>query len=87
MGYPFRLAASVLLYAPSHRQDSTYNGLCYTSSGTLAGTRMLRLTTPLQYFDLVIFMTHNKEDIFGREMWLNHLDSTRNLYCCFYAKL
>ena len=25
MGYFFRLAAKVLLYAPSHRQDSTYN--------------------------------------------------------------
>ena len=27
MGYSFRLAARVLLYAPSHRQDSTYLGL------------------------------------------------------------
>ena len=26
MGYSFRLAARVLLYAPSHRQDSTYHG-------------------------------------------------------------
>ena len=39
MGYSFRLAARVLLYAPSHRQDNTYHGLCYTSRGTLAGTR------------------------------------------------
>ena len=39
MGYSFRLAARVLLYAPSHRQDSTYHGLCYTRRGTLAGTR------------------------------------------------
>ena len=39
IGYPFRLAARVLLYAPSHRQDSTYHGLCYTSRGALAGTR------------------------------------------------
>ena len=28
----------VLLYAPSHRQDSTYHGLCY-QSWKLAGTR------------------------------------------------
>ena len=35
MGYSFRLAARVLLYAPSHRQDSTYHGLCYTSRGAL----------------------------------------------------
>ena len=38
IGYSFRLTARVLLYAPSHRQDSTYHGLCYTSSGALAGT-------------------------------------------------
>ena len=31
MGYSFRLTARVLLYAPSHRQDSTYHGLCCTS--------------------------------------------------------
>ena len=29
MGYSFRLAARVLLYGPSHRQDSTYHGLVY----------------------------------------------------------
>ena len=28
MGYSFRLTARVLLYAPSHRQGSTYHGLC-----------------------------------------------------------
>ena len=39
IGYSFQLAARVLLYAPSHRQDSTYHGLCYTSHGALAGTR------------------------------------------------
>ena len=39
MGYSFRLAARVLIYVPSHRQDSTYHGLCYTSRGTLAGMR------------------------------------------------
>ena len=38
MGYSFRLTARVLLYAPSHRQDNTYHGLCYTSRGALAGT-------------------------------------------------
>ena len=31
IGYSFRLAARVLLYAPSHRQDSTYHSLYYTS--------------------------------------------------------
>ena len=31
IGYSFRLTARVLLYAPFHRQDNTYHGLCYTS--------------------------------------------------------
>ena len=28
IGYSYRLTARVLLYAPSHRQDNTYDGLC-----------------------------------------------------------
>ena len=39
ISYSFQLAASVLLYAPSHRQDKTYIGLCYISHGALTGTR------------------------------------------------
>ena len=39
VGYSFRLAAMVLLYASSHRQDNTYHSLCYTSRGALAGMR------------------------------------------------
>ena len=39
IGYSFQLAARVLLYAPSHRQDSTNHSLCYTSRGALAGMR------------------------------------------------
>ena len=46
MGYSFRLAARVLLYALSHRQDSTYHSLCYTSHGALAGTRNNSMGTP-----------------------------------------
>ena len=39
ISYSYRLTARVRLYAPSHRQDNTYHGLCYTSRGALAGTR------------------------------------------------
>ena len=39
IGYSYRLTARVLLCAPSHRQDNTYHGLCYTSCGALARTR------------------------------------------------
>ena len=46
IGYSFRLTASVILYAPSHRQDSTYHGLCHTSRGALAGTRNSSMGSP-----------------------------------------
>ena len=45
-GYSFRLAARVLLYASSHRQDSTYHSLCYTSRGALAGMRNSSMGPP-----------------------------------------
>ena len=41
-----RLTARVLLYAPSHRQDNTYHSLCYTSRGTLIGTRNSSMRPP-----------------------------------------
>ena len=31
----FPISSKVLLYASSHRQDSTYHGLCYTSRGVI----------------------------------------------------
>ena len=46
IGYSYRLTARVLLYAPSHRQDNTYHGLCYTSRGALAGTRSSSMGPP-----------------------------------------
>ena len=57
IGYSYRLTARVLLYAPSHRQNTTYHGLCYTSRGALAGTRntfvgwvrMTSSTTPIPH--------------------------------------
>ena len=44
--YSYRLIARVLLYAPTHRQDNTYHGLCYTSHGALAGTRNSSMGRP-----------------------------------------
>ena len=46
MGYSLRLAATVLLYAPSHRQDSTYHGLCSTNHGELAGMKNSSMGPP-----------------------------------------
>ena len=45
-GLLFPLAARVLLYAPSHRQDITYHSLCYMSHGALAGTRNSSMGPP-----------------------------------------
>ena len=63
IGYSYRLAARVLLYAPSHRQDSTYHGLCYTSRGALAGMRKFisslktcRFTTVIIYLARLHFI-------------------------------
>ena len=39
MGYSFQLTARVILYAPSHREDSTHHSFCYTSRGALAGMK------------------------------------------------
>ena len=47
-GYSYRLTARVLLYAPSHRQDNTYHGLCYTSRGALAGMRNSSMGPPYE---------------------------------------
>ena len=46
IGFSYRLAARDLLYAPSHRQDNTNHGLCYTSRGVLAGTRNSSMGPP-----------------------------------------
>ena len=43
--YSYRLTARVLLYAPSHRQDNTYHGLCYASRGAHEGS-IRRPTAP-----------------------------------------
>ena len=47
--YYFRLAARILLYASSHKQNNTYHGLCYTSRGALAGTRNTTVLDTLIY--------------------------------------
>ena len=46
MGYFIQLAARVLLYIPTHRQDSAYLSICYSSCGTLGGTRNSSMSPP-----------------------------------------
>ena len=86
MCYYVRLAAMVLLYALSHRQDSTYHGLCYTSRGALAGTRnssmgpphegsiRRRTLLPQSYILLLINGVH-----FLRKITLSGIDLGTNL--------
>ena len=48
IGYFYRLTATVLLYAPSHRQGNTYHGLCYTSRGALADREIAQSVHPMK---------------------------------------
>ena len=60
IGYSYRLTARVLLYAPSHRQDNTYHGLCYTSRGALAGTRNSSMGILIDtMFKIIIWYTNH----------------------------
>ena len=67
MGYSFQLAARVLLYASSHRQDNTYHGLCYTCRGALAATRNSSMGPPWRIDPTtqihILFTTPNKQHI------------------------
>ena len=54
-GLLFLISSKELLYAPSHRQDSPYHCLYYTSCGALAGMRNGSMCT-LSEIDL---MTHH----------------------------
>ena len=44
--HSFQLAVRAILYAPSHRQDTTYHSLWYTSRGALAGMRNISMGEP-----------------------------------------
>ena len=46
IGYSFQLETRDPFYALSHRQDSIYHGLCYTSRGALVGTRNSSMGPP-----------------------------------------
>ena len=90
IGYSFRLTARVLLYAPSHRQDNTYHGLCYSSRGALAGTRnssmgpphegSTRTLLPRSYISLpaALVLDHFHEDLY-QEVYIDR--SVNNETC------
>ena len=64
MGYSFRLAARVLLYASFHRQDNTYHNLCDTSRGALAETRNSLMGPPWR-FDPTTYRTMSERSYHG----------------------
>ena len=57
IGYSYRLTAG-FFYAPSHRQDNTYHGLCYTSRGALAGTRNIALADATSHLHSLCYVIH-----------------------------
>ena len=69
IGYSFRLAARVLLYAPSHRQDSTYHSLCYTSRGALAGMRNSSIGGTKEVFYLMMHSIHFIRSYMASGIW------------------
>ena len=77
MSYYFQLVARVLLYTTSHRQDSIYHSLCYTSHGTLAGTERER---EMFYFNDTLNTFYLR--LFGiRHMVKGHSDNEETCCC------
>ena len=68
----------VLLYAPSHRQDSTYHGLCYTSRGALAGTRNSSMVHPMK--DRSDDPSHHERTLLPRSYILLHYEQHQESY-------
>ena len=57
IGYSYRLTARVHLYEPSHRQDNTYHGLCYTSRGALAALQQTHIQFSLKNISMSNMLT------------------------------
>ena len=68
MGYSFRLAARVLLYASSHTQDNIYHNLCYTRPGALAETRYSPMGPPWG-IDPMTHYTMSEHSYHGATLW------------------
>ena len=69
-----------ILYAPSHRHDSTYLGLCYTSRGSLAGIRN-RSMRPTWGIDPTTHRTMSERSYHGAYISLIYHNESRLSYC------
>ena len=76
----FRLAARVLLYVSSHRQNNTYHGLCYTSCGALAGTTNSSMGRPLR-IDPTTYRTVSGM-VLGQRCLRSLCGNSRIIYLC-----
>ena len=83
IGYSYRLAARVLLYAPSHRQDSTHHRLCYTSRGALAGTRNATVYRELSYTVWTVYTSVQLQYIIQSISPLIFTDIILHLLICY----
>ena len=88
MGYSFRLAARVLLYAWPQRQDNTYHDICYTSRGALAGTRNISMR-PLWRIDPTTYRTISERSYHGapERMYSYNCTSQHIQFICLYVCL
>ena len=75
MGYSFRLASSVLLYASSHRENNKYHGLSYTSRGVLAQQLVLFILSCLWDGAYKTFLGAIRKDLTAVGFLSNYLNS------------
>ena len=91
IGYSYRLTARVLLYAPSHRQDNTYHGLCYTSRETLSGTRNSLHIYPYIYTYIYTYIHTHIQYIFKYKKYIHtfihSFNGLRLLILSFYLSI
>ena len=83
IGYSNRLTARDILYVPSHRQDNTYHGLCYTSRGALAGTRNSSMGSKLEVRPLAIRLAQTQCVFKGVNALFN--DALNTFYLSLYG--
>ena len=87
MGYSFQLVTRDILYAPSHRQDSTYHDLCITSCSGLARMRKCSMGPLLTERDILYASSYRQDNTYHSlrytvvEHWLEQI--SRKLIHCF----
>ena len=88
IGYSFRIAARVPLYAPSHRQEDTYHSFCYTIRGALDG---MRIALRAHHEGSILMIHHTMSKLsYHRAFQVKffyHLDLTRIMEAAYLVSL